>query len=339
MPHDVRVGRIYEPAAVADGSRVLVDRVWPRGVSKASANLDLWAKGVAPSTELRVWYGHEPAKFHEFGARYRNELAQPDRAAALGELGELLRRGPVILLTATRDMEHTHALVLAEVLRAAKRRSPEEPRSCRSAEESRSCRSAEGRGPAQVWRSGGRGTIRAMTMAPPATELVTLAEIEAARSVLAGVIRTTPLEPSRAADRGPGPPGVAEVRKHPARRVVQDPRGLSADVPAERRGTSRAAWSRPAPATTPRVSRSRPSLLGIDATVFMPVGAPLPKVAATKGYGADIELSGNTVDEALVAAQSSPSARGPSSSTRSTTGTSSPARARSGWRSSSSART
>jgi uncharacterized protein YeaO (DUF488 family) len=118
MAHEVRVGRIYEPPGAADGSRVLVDRVWPRGVSKASARLDRWAKEVAPSTELRVWYGHVPARFDEFSERYRDELAQPDRAAALDELRELLRRAPVTLLTATRDMEHTHALVLAEVLRA-----------------------------------------------------------------------------------------------------------------------------------------------------------------------------------------------------------------------------
>jgi len=115
MPHDVRVGRIYDPVSTTEGSRVLVDRVWPRGVSKAAAQLDLWAKDVAPSTELRVWYGHEPSRFEEFSGRYRAELAQPDRVAALTEL---LRRAPLTLLTATRDLDHSHAVVLADVLRA-----------------------------------------------------------------------------------------------------------------------------------------------------------------------------------------------------------------------------
>lgn len=118
MAHDVKVGRIYDPVTGADGARVLVDRVWPRGVSKASARLDRWAKDVAPSTELRVWYGHEPAKFDEFRRRYLAELAQPDRAAAVGELRELMRQAPLTLLTATRDLEHSHALVLVEALRA-----------------------------------------------------------------------------------------------------------------------------------------------------------------------------------------------------------------------------
>ena len=120
MRRDVRVRRVYEAVAGDDGSRVLVDRVWPRGMSKASAHLDSWAKDVAPSTELRGWYGHDPAKFAEFRRRYLNELAQPDRAAALGQLRELVREAPVTLLTATRDVDHSQAAVLAEALRAAR---------------------------------------------------------------------------------------------------------------------------------------------------------------------------------------------------------------------------
>lgn len=110
MP-DVRVKRIYEPAAAEDGTRVLVDRVWPRGVGKDEAALDRWAKDVAPSTELRKWYAHDPAKFAEFACRYRAELAG---SAALAELRAV--RGRLTLLTATRDVEHSQAAVLAAVL-------------------------------------------------------------------------------------------------------------------------------------------------------------------------------------------------------------------------------
>jgi uncharacterized protein YeaO (DUF488 family) len=119
MRRDVRVRRVYEAVSDDDGSRVLVDRVWPRGVSKAAAHLDLWAKDVAPSTELRAWYGHDPAKFAEFRRRYLSELAQPDWATAVGHLRELARDAPVTLLTATRDVDHSQATVLAEALRAA----------------------------------------------------------------------------------------------------------------------------------------------------------------------------------------------------------------------------
>jgi uncharacterized protein YeaO (DUF488 family) len=117
MRRDVRVRRVFEAVSEDDGSRVLVDRVWPRGMSKASAHLDAWAKDVAPSTELRVWYQHEPAKFDEFRRRYLNELAEPDRAAAVDQLRELARHDSVTLLTATRDVEHSQAAVLAEALR------------------------------------------------------------------------------------------------------------------------------------------------------------------------------------------------------------------------------
>lgn len=121
MRRDVRVRRVYEEVSGDDGSRVLVDRVWPRGMTKASAHLDAWAKDVAPSTDLRVWYGHEPAKFDEFRRRYLHELAQPDRAEAFAQLRALARHGSVTLLTATRDVEHSQAAVLAEALKGAGR--------------------------------------------------------------------------------------------------------------------------------------------------------------------------------------------------------------------------
>lgn len=113
----VRVRRVYDPAATEDGARVLVDRVWPRGVSKAEAALDEWAKDVAPTTELRTWFGHDPDRFAEFRDRYRAELAQPPTSDALAALRELADQRPVTLLTATRDVPHSHATVLAEELR------------------------------------------------------------------------------------------------------------------------------------------------------------------------------------------------------------------------------
>lgn len=111
MPESVAVKRIYEPASAQDGTRVLVDRVWPRGIAKADAALDRWAKDVAPSTQLRKWYGHDPAKFAEFERRYRSELAG---SAALEELRGT--SGRLTLVTATRDVEHSQAAVLAAVL-------------------------------------------------------------------------------------------------------------------------------------------------------------------------------------------------------------------------------
>ncbi|OLT36070.1 hypothetical protein BJF79_31615 [Actinomadura sp. CNU-125] len=117
MGREVRVRRIYEPAAEEDGKRVLVDRVWPRGVSKDEARLDAWAKDVAPSTELRKWYGHDPDKFPEFERRYRAELGDPERTDALAELRDLAADGTVTLLTATKDVAHSQAAVLADRLK------------------------------------------------------------------------------------------------------------------------------------------------------------------------------------------------------------------------------
>lgn len=114
----VRVHRIQDESSDHDGVRVLVDRIWPRGIRKAEANLDEWCKEVAPSTALRRWYGHDPTKFEEFGRRYRAELGQPEPAAALRHLRELADDGrPVTLLTATKRPEISQAAVLAELLR------------------------------------------------------------------------------------------------------------------------------------------------------------------------------------------------------------------------------
>jgi uncharacterized protein YeaO (DUF488 family) len=109
---DVRMRRVYHAPSPADGTRVLVDRIWPRGLARAAARIDEWAKAVAPSTELRRWYGHDPSKFDQFRQRYTAELAEPDRQAAVQHLRELARSGPLTLLTATKDIDHSQAAVL-----------------------------------------------------------------------------------------------------------------------------------------------------------------------------------------------------------------------------------
>nr|WP_306434457.1 DUF488 family protein [Actinomadura roseirufa] len=107
---------MYEPASDDDGARVLVDRVWPRGLTKEDAHLDEWEKDVAPSTDLRKWYGHSVDRFAEFRSRYDAELSEPERADALERLRSLAEDGPLTLLTATKDVEHSQAAVLAALL-------------------------------------------------------------------------------------------------------------------------------------------------------------------------------------------------------------------------------
>lgn len=120
--HEVRVRRVYEAAGPDDGTRLLVDRLWPRGLAKTEAAFDDWLKDAAPSPELRKWYGHDPARYAEFSERYRAELAEPGSAAeaALERLRTLAADGPLTLLTATKDLEHSHPLVLvAEITESA----------------------------------------------------------------------------------------------------------------------------------------------------------------------------------------------------------------------------
>ena len=111
------MARVYDEPGPHDGTRVLVDRLWPRGLRKDRAHVDVWLKEVAPSKELRTWYAHDPEKHEEFARRYRAELADDDHAAALEELRGLLGEGPVTLLTATREVSLSQAAVLAEHLR------------------------------------------------------------------------------------------------------------------------------------------------------------------------------------------------------------------------------
>jgi uncharacterized protein YeaO (DUF488 family) len=110
----VRIKRIYEPADDRDGYRVLIDRLWPRGVRKDQAHVDEWARDLAPSDELRRWFGHDPSRFEAFARRYRAELdAQRD---AIEALRDRARRNTVTIVFAARDVAHSNAAVLAEVL-------------------------------------------------------------------------------------------------------------------------------------------------------------------------------------------------------------------------------
>jgi uncharacterized protein YeaO (DUF488 family) len=110
----VKVKRVYEEAGKEDGTRILVDRIWPRGLRRDKAMLDLWLKEVAPSTELRKWFGHDPERWPEFQRRYRKELQLKDDQ--LSQLREEISRGPVTLLYGAKDEKHNQAIVLQRLL-------------------------------------------------------------------------------------------------------------------------------------------------------------------------------------------------------------------------------
>lgn len=110
----IRLKRAYEEPSKDDGTRILVERLWPLGVSKEKAAIDLWIKEVAPSSELRKWFGHDPARWEEFRRRYRAEL--DERREALDDLKRRLKEGPVTFVFAARDEEHNSALLLREYL-------------------------------------------------------------------------------------------------------------------------------------------------------------------------------------------------------------------------------
>ncbi|MFF5970773.1 DUF488 domain-containing protein [Streptomyces sp. NPDC012769] len=122
MPHSsptpvrVRARRIYEPPEPDDGLRVLVDRLWPRGLSKADAHVDLWPKDLTPSTELRRWYHGPEGEYEEFRRRYERELTEPAAAEALADLRARASEGPVTLLTAAKDPSVSHTAVLTKAL-------------------------------------------------------------------------------------------------------------------------------------------------------------------------------------------------------------------------------
>ena len=110
----VQLKRAYEPPAASDGKRILIDRLWPRGVSKARAAIDGWLKEIAPSAALRKWFGHDPARWQEFRKRYAAEIRE--HPEALRELRRRAREGPVTLVYSARDEAHNDAVLLREIL-------------------------------------------------------------------------------------------------------------------------------------------------------------------------------------------------------------------------------
>lgn len=114
--HKVQVRRVYDAPSREDGNRVLVDRIWPRGLTKEKAQLDEWCKTVAPSTDLRKWYHHDPERYTEFARRYRKELTEPERAEALAHLRTLAKGRNLTLLTASKAVDISEATVLATIL-------------------------------------------------------------------------------------------------------------------------------------------------------------------------------------------------------------------------------
>lgn len=110
----IKLKRAYEPPAAGDGTRILVDRLWPRGVKKANAAIDVWLKEIAPSDRLRRWFGHKPERWPEFRRRYRAELKQ--RQQLVADIRAAARQGPVTLVYGAKDEEHNDAIVLHEVL-------------------------------------------------------------------------------------------------------------------------------------------------------------------------------------------------------------------------------
>lgn len=116
----IRIKRVYEKPSGRDGIRILVDRVWPRGCTKEQARLDAWRKDLAPSTALRAWFGHDPAKWMEFQTRYRNELSLPAQKSAVEDLARLAHAQTITLLYGASDTEHNQAVVLKDCIDNAK---------------------------------------------------------------------------------------------------------------------------------------------------------------------------------------------------------------------------
>lgn len=116
----IHVKRVYERPSRGDGLRILVDRLWPRGLTKERAGVDLWLKDLAPSTELRKWFGHDPAKWKQFQARYRKELSANEKADAFDVLKQKSKGHTVTLVYGARDEAHNEAIVLKRVLQSRK---------------------------------------------------------------------------------------------------------------------------------------------------------------------------------------------------------------------------
>jgi uncharacterized protein YeaO (DUF488 family) len=118
----IHLKRAYEPSAPEDGFRILVDRLWPRGIARDAAHVDLWLKEIAPSTELRKWFAHDPEKWAEFRKRYAEEL--DSRPAEVERLAECVRRGTVTLVYGAKDQQHNQAVALKEYLEESAGRKP-----------------------------------------------------------------------------------------------------------------------------------------------------------------------------------------------------------------------
>ena len=112
----VALKRAYDEPAVSDGTRVLIERLWPRGISKERAHIDIWLKDVAPSTELRKWFNHDPQKFQEFRRRYETELTSEVAQEALAKLREIAKQGQLTLVFAAHDIDHSNAVILQDLL-------------------------------------------------------------------------------------------------------------------------------------------------------------------------------------------------------------------------------
>ena len=118
----LRIKRVYEPATPRDGARVLVDRLWPRGLNKEEAHLDDWLRDLSPSDDLRKWFGHDPERFAEFQERYEHELENDTARTLLDDLAHRASRGTVTLVFAAKDAEHNNAVVLARAIERRVRR-------------------------------------------------------------------------------------------------------------------------------------------------------------------------------------------------------------------------
>jgi uncharacterized protein YeaO (DUF488 family) len=112
----IQMKRVYDEPEPGDGTRILVDRLWPRGLSKEQAKIDVWLKDIAPSNELRKWFGHDPEKFAQFRLRYAQELGANPAQEALQKLRDMTKKGAVTLLYAAHDTEHSNAIVLRDIL-------------------------------------------------------------------------------------------------------------------------------------------------------------------------------------------------------------------------------
>ena len=112
----IKIKRIYDPVSKDDGKRILVDRLWPRGVKKEKAAIDEWLKDIAPSDELRKWFSHDPEKWQEFKKRYKKELSDSDKVDLVKKLKVEAKKGTITFLFAAKDTEHDNAMVLKEVI-------------------------------------------------------------------------------------------------------------------------------------------------------------------------------------------------------------------------------